>query len=291
MPTLEIDGLSICFRDEGPRTGVVILLLHGWPDDASTWNAVAPTLNEAGFRTITPMLRGFGKTRFLSDRPRTGDSGVLALDAIALLDHLKIRSFAVAGQDWGVGIAEALAVGWPERVTRVALLSSPMQLGGRPTPSFEQAQRYWYHWFQVTKRGEIAIRNDPIGFARLMWRNWSPPNWFSDRQFNEVARSFANPDWVSVTLHSYRSRWEEVDPDPSSKDLLKAVREQKQLSHPAIFIQGLADGVTLPSLTASIRDKFSDQFRRIELPDVGHFPTREAPSVVAAELQRHFGEA
>ncbi len=93
MPDLQTDRLSISFRDTGPRHGKTVLLLHGWPDDSSTWDAVAEKLNMGGLRTVMPNLRGFGDTRFLSDSTRrTGNSGVLAMDAIALLDGLGIET-------------------------------------------------------------------------------------------------------------------------------------------------------------------------------------------------------
>ena len=48
-------------------------------------------LNAAGLRTITPALRGFGQTRFATaDAPRTGNSGIQAIDQIALMDALGI---------------------------------------------------------------------------------------------------------------------------------------------------------------------------------------------------------
>lgn len=213
MPTLSTDDLDVSYRDLGSHGDPVVLLLHGWPDDASTWDAVASMLNAASLRTIVPTLRGFDETRFRgADVPRTANSGMLALDAIALMDGLGIERFSVAGHDWGSKIAEALAIGWPHRIERMALLSTPPRLGGMPTPPFEQAQRQWYHWFMATTRGAEAVRADPKGFARIHWTNWSPPGWFDEATFERVARSFDNPDWVDLTLHSYRARWDEADP-------------------------------------------------------------------------------
>ena len=265
MPVATTDHLDIAYADEGPAKGPTVLLLHGWPDDASTWDAVAASLNAAGFRTITPTLRGFGDTRFRSSGAlRTGNSGVLALDAIALMDALDIKTFMVAGHDWGSNTAEALSVGWPRRVGRMAMLSTPSRLGGLPTPPFEQAQRQWYHWFQATERGAQAVRNDPKGFAHLMWENWSPRGWFDEATFNRVAKSFDNPDWVDVTLHSYRARWDEAKPDPRSRRLEKKIKATKTLSLPTLYIQGEVDGVNPPS---DSRQRSGQVHRAVRVPD------------------------
>ena len=292
MPTIQTDELAIAYDDSGTDGRGTVVLLHGWPDDASTWSGVAPSLNRAGLRTIAPTLRGFGDTRFLTaDATRTGNSGILAMDVIALLDKLGIEHFAVAGHDWGSNIAEALAVGWPDRVRRIAMLSTPPRLGGMPTPPFWHAQLEWYHWFMATARGAQAVRDDRRGFARIHWQNWSPPGWFDDATFERVARSFDNPDWVDVTLHSYRSRWDVAAPDPRSAALEDKVKATKTLSLPAIYILGAEDGVNPPASAASVPDKFTGPFQLVQLPGVGHFPQREAPDAVAGHLVALFTES
>jgi pimeloyl-ACP methyl ester carboxylesterase len=289
MPTIRTKLLEIDYRDDGPKHGQVVLLLHGWPDDASTWDAIIPALNNAGLRTIAPTARGFGETRFIStDTLRSGNTAMLALDAVELLDALDIESSSVGGHDWGANIAEMLAVGWPSRVQRIAMLSTQSRLGGLTTPPFWHARLQWYHWFQATKRGEKAVRDDHKGFARIMWETWSPQNWFDEATFEKVARSFTNPDWIDVTLHSYRSRWDEADPDPASAWLDEKVKTTQRLALPTLYFQGEKDGVNPPPASEKISEKFTGPFERIVLPGVGHFPTREAPAVVAAHLVKHF---
>ena len=289
MRTAQVAELEIAFSDEGPRTGPVVLLLHGWPDDATTWNEVAPALWAAGHRTIAPMLRGFGGTKLHPGVVRTGNATRLALDAVALLDTLGVGRFSVAGHDWGSNIAEALAVGWPGRVGRMALLSSPPRLGGVKTSPFWHAQLQWYHWFMATRRGAAAVAADPRGFARLMWENWSPPGWFSEALFQQVAQSWDNPDFVAVTLHSYRARWGEAEPDPASAWLDDKLAATLSLSLPTLYVQGAVDGVNPPAVSEAVKDKFSGPYQRIVLQGVGHFPTREAPEAVAEALTTHFG--
>ncbi|MEG3082995.1 L-dopachrome tautomerase-related protein [Sphingomonas sp. PB2P12] len=289
MPQLTTDYLVIDYADHGTPSDPPVLLLHGWPDDASSWDAVVPALVAAGLRVIVPTLRGFGATRFVSDsEPRSGNSAILAIDAIALMDGLSIERFMVAGHDWGSNTAEAIAVGWPDRVDRLAMLATPPRLGGMPTPPFEQAQRQWYHWFMATARGADAVRADRKAFAHIHWENRSPRGWFDEATFERVARSFENPDWVDVTLHSYRARWDKAEPDPRSQWLENKVKATQTLSAPTLYVQGEVDGVNPPSATRHVPSKFTGPFAFVTLAGVGHFPQRENPDAVAHHLIRLF---
>jgi pimeloyl-ACP methyl ester carboxylesterase len=290
MNRVRTKHLDVALFDSGPKGAPVALLLHGWPDDATTWGRVTPRLTAAGFRTIAPMNRGSGGTRFLSPRtPRTGNTGILAVDAIELMDALRVDRFVVAGHDWGANVAEMLAVGWPDRVARIAMLGTPSRLGGLKFTGFEQAHRYWYHWFQATRCGTEAVTQDPKGFARYMWENWSPAGWFDEATFEAVAKSFRNPDWVPVMLHSYRSRWGEAPLGRRSAKLEAKVKATKRLATATLLLQGGADRVTIPAASEKVALKYSGPFERIVLDGVGHFLPREAPDVVAEHLVRHFG--
>lgn len=285
MPHLQTEDLDITFIETGARHGQPVLLLHGWPDDATAWSGIAERLKNRHVRLVIPYLRGFGPTTFReNDSARTANGGILAMDAIALMDGLGIERFSVIGHDWGSHIAECLAIGWPDRIERIAQLSSTPRMGGLRTPPFRQSQLYWYQWFMATKRGAEAIAKDPKGFARIQWENWAPSGWFDEATFEAVAKSFENPDWVAITLHSYRVRWGEAEPDPRSLWLEDRVKRTTSLSVPAIFIQGKEDGVTPAEMSEKVHERFTGPFDRILLQNVGHFPQREDPEAVAREL-------
>jgi pimeloyl-ACP methyl ester carboxylesterase len=133
----------------------------------------------------------------------------------------------------------------------------------------------------ATERGAQAVRADPHGFARIHWKNWAPLGWFDEATFCKVAKSFDNPDWVDVTLHSYRSRWESAAPDPRSEWLETKIKATTELSLPTLFIKGDVDGVTTQVSFAKVPEKFSGAFEMVGLPGVGHFPQREAPAAAA----------
>jgi len=293
MERLTTDTLEIALNAAGPRDGPVVLLLHGWPDDPTTWDKIVPALSSAGFRTVAPWLRGFGPTRFRSARTvRDGRTAALAQDAIELMDGLGVARFAVAGHDWGARTAYALAALIPERLTAIAALSvgySPR--GAFPVPGFRQSRAWWYQWFMSVDRGAAAVGKDPIGFARLQWETWSPPGWFDEAEFERAAQSFNNPDWLAITLSSYRGRWRDERRDPQYDRVHERIARVGTLSVATLMIQGTADATVLADSTANLDRHFSGSYTRLLLDGVGHFSTREAPEIVADALLRHFRAA
>lgn len=277
--------LRIAYRAAGPLDGAPVLLLHGWPDDASTWDAIVPALHASGYRTFAPWLRGFGPTRFLrGDTLRSGEIAAMAQDALDFMDAQGVDRFAVVGHDWGARIAYLLAATQPQRLRCCAALSLDWQPGALPTPDLEQAQAFWYQWFMATRRGADVLRAQGRAFARRMWETWSPSGWFDDAGFDAVAASFDNPDWVEVTLHSYRVRWEQADPDPQHADLARRAREATGIQVPVLAIHGAADRCILPPRGEGGAAYFRAGHQRRMLAGVGHFPTREAPQLVAQWL-------
>lgn len=281
----ETSALRMGFIVGGPVGGVPVLLLHGWPDDATTWDAIAPALHDAGFRTIAPWLRGFGPTRFRSDSTmRSGEIAAMAQDVLDLADALGLGRLAVVGHDWGARIAYLLAATHPQRLTHCAALSLGWSPGKLATPGFEQARAFWYQWFLATDRGAEVLRTQGKGFARQMWDTWSPTGWFDDATFAAVARSFENPDWADVTLHSYRVRWEGAAKDPAHAALSQQALDARQILVPTLTIQGGDDRCILPFTSEGKQAHFGPSYERHILDGVGHFPTREAPQRVGEQL-------
>jgi len=287
MPTIRTELLAIAYEEGGPADGPLVLLLHGWPDAARGWAAVAQRLQAAGWRTIMPYLRGTTPTRFLDPlTPRIGAGVALAQDAIDLLDALHLDQVAVVGHDWGARAAYTLAALFPERVTAIATLALAYQPNGRFTlPGFAQSRLFWYQWFQCTEAGAAAVRQDPVGFARLQWDTWSPPGWFDEAEFATTAAHFGEPDWAAITLHAYRSRWLSGEAtDPHYEALQQRLHQTEHVAVPTLLIQGAADTCDGPQESEGLDHYFTAGYRRLLLEGVGHFPHREAPDAVATAI-------
>src|SRR5215831_1570384 len=184
MPFCETPLLRIAYEATGPESGRPLLLLHGWPDDARTFDRVLPGLHAAGFRTYALWQRGFGETRFRSESTmRSGQLSALGQDALDFADALGLRTFSLVGHDWGARAAYVMACIAPERIERMACLAVGWEPGPMPTPDLEQARAYWYQWFLATDRGAEHVRSHGKAFARCFWDTWSPPGWFDEAGF------------------------------------------------------------------------------------------------------------
>jgi 3-oxoadipate enol-lactonase len=91
-----INGITLSYDDTG--SGPALLLIHGFPLSRRMWYPQVKALAAAGFRVITPDLRGFGE----SDSPDGPYSiELFADDMAALLDHLGIAEAVIGGMSMG----------------------------------------------------------------------------------------------------------------------------------------------------------------------------------------------
>ncbi len=215
--------VEITYEASGPDMGQPVLLLHGWPDDPRTFDAVVPKLNAAAGAPSFPT--GAAAARRSSsnpESPRTGETAALATDILAFMDALGFSRLPVVGHDWGGRVAYLLAAARPQRVASIAALSVPWAPGRIGVPPLPQVRAFWYQWFMNTAPGAAFVRENPLAFAREQWVAWSPPGpWFTDEIFSKTAPSLQNPDWAAVTLNFYRSRWGADAADPRFADLTR----------------------------------------------------------------------
>ena len=286
MQFINTPRLRIAYRQHGCPSDEPIILLHGWPDDIHTWDQLVAPLVAQNFRLIVPYLRGAGETRFLDARtPRSGQLSALAQDLLDLADALKLERFIVIGHDWGARAAYNAAVLAPDRLKCCIALSvgwgtnDPGQ-----TLSLSQARNYWYHWYMATPRGTEAVKKERRDLACLLWQTWSPSWQFTQAEFRETTHSFDNPDWPAVTLHSYCHRWGFAESDNYYAAQEDRLRRQNIISVPTLVLHGEDDGANGVATSAHREHLFSGPYHRVVIPQVGHFPQREKPALVAAEI-------
>jgi pimeloyl-ACP methyl ester carboxylesterase len=280
--------LDIAYEEHGATDGTPVLLMHGWPYDPRCYDAVVPLLIAKGHRVIAPYLRGFGATRFLSlETPRSGQQAVLGNDLRELMDALSIPRAVLAGYDWGGRAACIVAALWPERaqglVTANGYNIQNIPATSQPA-SPEQERRFWYQYYFHTERARAGLETNRHGFARLLWKLWSPHWQFDDATFARSAASFDNSDFVAVTIQSYRHRYGNAPGDPALEPIEARLAAQPKIGVPTIILQGDADGVQAAAAFEHLDVNFSGPHRRRSLPRVGHHVPQEAPEAFAESI-------
>jgi pimeloyl-ACP methyl ester carboxylesterase len=286
--TVRTASLDIAYEETGPADGMPVILSHGFPDDARTWDGVAGPLAASGFRVLVPMLRGYGYTRIIGDNtPRSGQQAALGADLIALMDALRIERALLAGYDWGGRASCIVSALWPERVAGL------VSVGGyniqdiaacfAPAPAASELA-YWYIWYFNMERGRAGLAANRRALCRLLWRLWSP-NWdFDDATFDRTAASWDNPDFVDVVIHSYRHRHQAAPGDPTLETIERRLALRPPITVPTIVLEGAADTVDPPDRSPVTAERFPALRDYRLIPVAGHFLPREAPAAFVAAL-------
>ncbi|MBN9490875.1 MAG: alpha/beta hydrolase [Alphaproteobacteria bacterium] len=291
METLAVrtDTLEIACEAHGPANGPPVILLHGFPYDPRCFDEVAPSLAADGCRVLVPYLRGYGPTRFLSDKTlRSGEQAVLGHDLRQLMDALKIERATLMGYDWGGRAACIVAALWPERVRGLVSCTgyNIQNIAASAKPiSAAQEHRFWYQYYFHTERGRVGLTQNRRDICKLLWQLWSPHWRFDDTTFERSAVSFDNPDFVDVVIQSYRHRYGYAPGDPAVAGIDAKLAAQPTISVPTINLHGDADGVGPVSRTDPHIKMFTGPYERRLIPKVGHNVPQEAPTETVAAIR------
>lgn len=137
------DGVSLYFKDWGPKDGPVVTLSHGWPLSSDSWENQAFFLANNGFRVVTHDRRGHGR----SSQPWDGnDMDHYADDLADVIEALNLRDVSAFGFSTGGGeVARYVGRHGTSRVARLGLISAvpplmlktPANPGGLPIEVFD----------------------------------------------------------------------------------------------------------------------------------------------------------
>ncbi|MBD0862971.1 alpha/beta fold hydrolase [Gordonia sp. zg691] len=254
--------------DSGPIDGEPIVLLHGFPQRASSWERVAPLLHDKGFRTLAPDQRGYSPGA-RPRRRRDYAQSELAADVLALLDEAGISEAHIAGHDWGAAVAWTLAGHHHDRVRTLTALSVPHPGAFVQAMPRGQILRSWYMAaFQIPVLPEKllgwALRTQPDFGARM-----GLPEPFASRVAAEIGEYGALPG----ALGWYRAMFAR---DPGSAP--------KRVRVPTTYVWGDAD-IAIGKVSARLCSAWVEApFDFIVLPGADHWLPESRPDDVAAAI-------
>ena len=255
---------DVALEVEDRGSGAPVVLLHGWPDAGRLWRHQVDALGAAGFRTVTPDLRGFGA----SDRPEGVDAyglPVLVADVLGVLDHLGIERAHVVGHDWGAALAWVTATLAPDRVESLTALSvgHPGSFAGAGLP---QREKSWYMLlFQFDGVAEEWLSKDD-------WRNFR--EWTDHPDVDAAVADLSRPGALTASLNWYRAN---VPPE----SLVAEPLELPPVQAPTMGVWSTGDlALTEQSMTGSEAFVAEGRWRYERVEGAGHWMQLEAPERV-----------
>jgi pimeloyl-ACP methyl ester carboxylesterase len=266
------NGVRFAYFEEG--AGPLVLLLHGFPDTAHTWDRVRPALAAAGFRAVSPFQRGYAPTEI----PRDGayDSDTLGRDALALIEALGEESAVLVGHDWGASAAYSAAGLAPERLRMLVTLAIPHPAGVVPTPGLFWGVR---HFLALSLPGAAArIRATDFAYVDMLVRRWSPGWDVPPGETDAVKASLREPGALEAALGYYRALRPWLPPG-----------QRKKVRVPAAAFAGETDLMQVAAYERA-RSRYAGAYEVVKVPG-GHFMHREHPERFTRELVRVLGPA
>ena len=261
------NGIDFACLAEGE--GPLVVLVHGFPDTAHTWDRVLPALAAAGYRAVAPFTRGYAPTSIPGDG--VYDTGTLGQDILGLIEALGESRAVVVGHDWGASAAYSAAALGPERVRLLVTVAIPHPASIVPTPRLLWGMRHFLA-FRRKKAPDRVRRNDFAMVDRLVKR-WSPGWDVPAGETDAVKESFRQPGVVEAALGYYRAVGRRL---PDS--------HRKKIEVPTVCFAGETD-VVKPSAYPRAARRFTGAYEVVTMPG-GHFMHRQDPERFNRELVR-----
>ena len=269
--TIETNGIKLHVVEAGPKSGVPVVLLHGFPEFWYGWRHQIPALVEAGCRVIVPDQRGYN----LSDKPKGVKSYsvfTLVKDIIGLIDALGYEKVNLVGHDWGAVVAWALAILHPERLHRLSIMNVPHPAVMKRflQRDLEQIRRSWYvFFFQLPWLPESGMRQDNWRGAQRALRGSGKIDTFTTDDVVKYKEAWSRPGAMTAMINWYRAIMRYQPPMP--KDLRVKVR--------TLMMWGMKDFALSHRMARPSMD-YVDEGNLIFFPEATHWVQHDAAEEV-----------
>ena len=258
---VEANGLRFRANADGPPTGELFVLLHGFPEGAASWTRQVAGLARAGALAVAPDMRGYGG----SDAPAGVESYRLAdlVEDVAGIIKAFGRDVAhVAGHDWGALVGWFFAGIHPEMTKTLTVLSvgHPATLGAATAGDEDQKARSRYiRLFLTEGKAESVLAEDDFRRLRAMFGDVVPRP-----VVDGFVKSLSRPGRLTAALNYYRANL--------SKDRWWAgLRSDLHVAAPTILLWGDQDPALGRLQAESTAQHIAGDFRLEVLEGAGHW--------------------
>lgn len=259
--TIPTNGTSLFVRFGGQ--GPAVILLHGFGDTGDMWAPLAAVL-VPDHTVIVPDLRGMG----LSAHPATGYTKKnQALDIVGVMDALKAEQAALVTHDIGNMVGYALAVQFPARITRWAVIDAPLPGIGHWN-DIVRSPLLWHFNFRGPDVERLVQGRERIYLDRFYNELSADPKRIDEQTRQHYAELYAKPQAMHDAFEQFAAFTQDAE---DNKALLAT---HGKLSMPVLAIG--AEKSFGPGMADELRFVAGNVMGGI-VPDSGHWIMEENP--------------
>lgn len=271
---VQANGVRFAYLEQG--SGPLVIFMHGFPDNAWSYRKQLQVFADAGYRAVSPFLRGYAPTEIPADG--IFDPIALGKDLEALIAALSEDGQArVVGMDWGgTSTFQALATA-PSAIKAAVVMNTAHPITFSSIRRDPEIVRSIFHvYFFQLPGAESAVNTEGLPFVDYLWKLWSPT--FNDvEHIRSIKETLSSPGTMAAALGYYGG-------------LTEAGRMGRlpinEMQTPTLTIYGGND----PTARYSVKEEplFKGPHKRVVLPDVGHFPHLEREAEVTGLIMDWF---
>jgi pimeloyl-ACP methyl ester carboxylesterase len=253
----------------GPADGRPVLLLHGFPQAALSWEHQIAVLGNRGYRAVAPDQRGYSP----GVRPETvAEYGMSELvgDVLAIADELGWSRFDLVGHDWGGAVAWWTASEHPSRLRTLSAVSTPhpgaLADALRTDEEQQMRSRYMRDWRErSTERRMLA---DNAAALRRMFEWKAPPS-----HVDEYVQRLSEPGALTAALNWYRAS--------------RPVGKIGKVEVPTLYVWSTEDVAFGSTAALGTENWVNGAYSFQMLEDVSHWIPEQAPEILTGLLLEH----
>jgi pimeloyl-ACP methyl ester carboxylesterase len=278
--TIDVNGLSVFYREAGRPDAPTILLLHGFPSSSHMFRNLIPELADS-YHVVAPDYPGFGQSA-MPPRDRFAYTFENLADVMEkFTEGIGLKRYALYVQDYGAPVGFRLAERHPDRVTAIVVQNGNAYGEGIGNDSWVPFKSYWN---DPTNKGK---RDTLRGFLQPEATRWlythgvrnvesiSPDCWTHDQSLLDRKGN----DEIQLDLFlSYGSN------PPLYPRWQKYFRTHQP---PTLIVWGKNDQI-FPAVGA---EPYKRDLRTLEyhLLDTGHFALEEEGDTIARLIRDFLG--
>jgi len=259
-----IDGHKIAFREQGE--GSPVILIHGIPTNSLMWRAIIPQLAKT-HRVIAPDLLNYGQ----SAKPKSADVSINAQSRmlVKLMDALGARRADIVAHDIGGGVAQLMAVNYPERLRKLVLMDS-VCFDSWPIPEFQPLQ-------QTTAETAMSLREFVDMMRGFMPSGVSDKSAMTDDVIQLYLAPWSTDDGKRAFFRNLRRL---------NHEYTQAIADElKKLPHQTLVMWGDKDPFQKPEYALKLAEAIPNA-ELVWIKDAGHWLIDEKPDEIGGHINR-----